>query len=358
MNVTILGLVLALTPLIATANPKAEAAGAPQAARAALTVNLTTAQMATLPMRVPATGSVVAWQEASIGAEAGPWRLLEVRAGVGDVVRKGQVLAVFAPEQVRAELALARAGVAEAEAVLSEMAAKAQRARDLQPTGVLSTEQVQQALTAERTAQARVLAQRAALELQEVREKQLQVLAPDDGVISARAAAVGAVVPAGQELFRLIRQGRLEWRAEVAAADLVALRVGQSVRVSAPGLNAVTGRIRIVGPTVDASSRNGVVYVDLPAGSGWKAGMFARGEFETGNASVLTLPQSAVVMREGFAYVFWVGANNRVVQTKVGVGRRSGDRVEITGGVDAQARVVASGAGFLADGDTVKVVQP
>ncbi len=358
MNVAILGLMLALSPLNAVANPKAEPPAGRPSARAALTVTLASPQMATLPLRVPATGTVAPWQEAVIGAESGPWRLVEVRAGVGDAVRKGQVLAMFAPEQVQAELALARAGVAEAEAVLAEMAAKAQRARDLQPTGVLSTEQVQQALTAERTAQARVLAQRAALQLQEVRERQLQLLAPDDGLISARSAAVGAVVAPGQELFRLIRQGRLEWRAEVAAAEMASLRAGQTVRVSAPGVSAVSGKIRMVAPTVDVASRNGMVYVDLPASAGWKAGMFARGEFETGAASALTLPQSAVVMREGFAYVFKVGADSRAAQTKVSVGRRSGDRVEITQGLDAQARVVASGAGFLADGDTVKVVQP
>lgn len=337
--------------------PGAAQPEAPRApVRAALTVNLVQPQRASLPLRVPANGTVHPWQEAVLGAEGGPWRLAEVRAAVGDTVKRGQVLAVFAGELVQADVELARAGVAEAEAVLAEMAAKAQRARELQPTGVLSTEQVQQALTAERTAQARLQAQRAALQLQQLREKQLQVLASDDGVISARSATVGAVVPPGQELFRLIRQGRLEWRAEVAAADLAQLRPGHAVRVQPTGAASVTGRLRMVAPTVDAASRNGLVYVDLPAAPGLRAGTFARGEFETGATSALTLPQSAVVMREGFAYVFRLGPGDRVVQTKVEVGRRAGDRVEVLAGLDAAARVVASGAGFLADGDTVKVV--
>ena len=330
-----------------------EAARAP--ARAALTVTLAQPQRSSLPLRVSATGTVHPWQEAIVGAEGGPWRLAEVRAGVGDAVRRGQVLAVFAGELVQADVELARAGVAEAEAVLAEMAAKAQRARELQPTGVLSTEQVQQALTAERTAQARLQAQRAALQVQQLRERQLQVLAPDDGLISARAATVGAVVPPGQELFRLIRQGRLEWRAEVAAAELTQLRAGQSVRVQAAGAAPVTGRLRMVAPTVEAASRNGLVYVDLPAAPGLRAGTFARGEFDTGTSAALTLPQSAVVMREGFAYVFRI-EGQRVAQTKVEVGRRAGERIEVLAGLDAAARVVASGAGFLADGDTVKVV--
>jgi RND family efflux transporter MFP subunit len=168
---------------------------------------------------------------------------------------------------------------------------------------------------------------------------------------------LGAVVPAGSELFRLIRQGRLEWRGEVAAAELTQIRRGQKVKVDASGA-PVTGTVRQVAPTVDAATRNALVYVDLPdTGGRLKAGMFARGEFATGSSTALTLPQSAVLLRDGFSYVFTVGADGRVAQGKVATGRRSGDRVEILQGLDEKARVVASGGGFLAEGDTVRVVE-
>jgi RND family efflux transporter MFP subunit len=163
-------------------------------------------------------------------------------------------------------------------------------------------------------------------------------------------------VPPGQELFRLIRQGRLEWRAEVAAADLGRLQPGQAVRVLPVGAEPVTGKVRRVAPTVDAATRNGLVWVDLPAGSGLRAGTFARGEFETGRSEAPTLPQTAVLLREGFSWVFVVGADNRVRQTKVTTGRRSGDRIEIVSPLPAEARIVVSGGGFLADGDLVRVV--
>jgi RND family efflux transporter MFP subunit len=247
--------------------------------------------------------------------------------------------------------------VAEAEAALAEAAANAQRARDLQPQGVLSVQQTNQILTAERTAQARVEAARASLQVLQLRLKQAQVLAPDDGVISARSATVGAVVGSGQELFRLIRQGRLEWRAEVAATELALLRPGQAVRVTPAGGGTVEGRVRMLAPTVDPATRNALVYVDLPQPGAARPGMFARGEFELERANVLTLPQTAVLLREGHSYVFRLEAGNQVVQTKVGLGRRVGDRVEITSGVAPDARVVAQGAGFLADGDLVRVVQ-
>jgi HlyD family secretion protein len=119
----------------------------------------------------------------------------------------------------------------------------------------------------------------------------------------------------------------------------------------------VTGKVRMVAPTVDAQTRNGIVYVDLGATTDVKAGMYARGEFDIGQSEALTLPQGAVVLRDGFNYVLKVGADSKVVQAKVGVGRRVGDRIEITSGLDAQTKVVASGGGFLTDGDTVRVVE-
>ena len=346
--------------------PAVKATAAPAPAKAALTVTTAQPQRATLATAVHANGNVAAWQEAIVGAEVNGARLAEVRVNVGDVVRRGQVLATFAPDLIQADLAQSKAAVAEAEATLADAAANAQRARDLQASGALSAQQINQLLTAERTAQARLDALRAGSKLQQLRLQQTQVLAPDNGVISARGATVGAVVPAGQELFRLIRGSRLEWRAEVAASDLALLKPGQAVKVSAAGAPPVSGKVRMVAPTVDAATRNGIVYVDLPqpallkagmfARGEFETGMFARGEFETGQSSALTLPQTAVLLRDGFSYVFRVGADNRVTQTKVSVGRRSGDRIEVTSGLEPGARVVASGAGFLSDGDTVRVV--
>jgi RND family efflux transporter MFP subunit len=319
-------------------------------------VAVTRPRQAELPVSITANGSIAAWQEASIGTEANGLRLAEVRVNVGDVVRRGQVLATFAADTVQAEAAQIRAAVAEAEATLAEAAANAQRARELQPSGALSAQQINQFLTAERTAQARLEAQRAAAQAQALRVAQTQVLAPDDGVISARSATVGAVLPAGTELFRMIRKGRLEWRAEVPSAALASIRPGMRAVVNPAGGAPLTGTVRMVAPTVDPATRNGLVYVDLPAGGAARAGMFASGDFDLGRQGALTLPQGAVLLREGFSYVFVVEPDDRVRQVKVQVGRRSGDRVEIAGGLAADARVVATGGSFLADGDTVRVV--
>jgi HlyD family secretion protein len=332
--------------------PQPEAA----APKAALTVTAVRPETADMPRRLVANGNVAAWQEAIIGSEAGGLRLTDVRVNVGDSVRAGDVLAVFSADAVQADMAQATAALMEAEAAAADAANNASRARTLKDSGALSTQQINQFTTGAQTAQARVEAARAAVSTQRLRLRYTRVLAPDDGIISARTATVGAVVPAGAELFRMIRQGRLEWRAEVASVDMGALKPGMTATVMPPSGTAVKGVVRMVAPTVDPQTRNGIVYVDLPAPGNARAGMFARGEFEIGSGSGLTLPQSAVLLRDGFSYVLKVGPDSKVTQVKVGVGRRVGDSIEVTSGIDASAKVVASGGGFLGDGDLVRVV--
>ena len=279
------------------------------AARPALSVTTTQPQRSALPLKIAANGNIAAWQEAIIGTEANGLRLAEVRVNVGDVVKRGQVLATFAPDMMQADVAQIRAVVAEAEAALAEASANAAaRPRAAEPAARSSEQQINQFMTAERTAQARLDAQRAQANVQALRLRQTQVLAPDDGVISARSATVGAVLPAGQELFRMIRQGRLEWRAEVAAADLARIKPGMAASVTPAGGAPITGKVRMVAPTVDPQTRNGIVFVDLAPSREARAGMFARGEFDIGSGQGLTLPQSAVLLRDGFSYVLRVGA--------------------------------------------------
>jgi RND family efflux transporter MFP subunit len=327
--------------------------------RPALTVTTAQPQRASLPVKLAANGNIAAWQEAIVGAEAPGQRIAQVHVNVGDRVSKGQVLATFAEGTPQAELAQFRASVAEAEAAAADAAANAERARSLQTTGALSASQINQYLTAEKTAKAKLDAARAVLQAQQVRVSQTDVRAPDAGIISARAATVGAVVANGTELFRLIRQGRLEWRAEVTSQELGRITTGTTALVTAASGARLAGRVRTIGPTVDPQPRSALVYVDvtplpgMPASA--RAGMFARGEFDLGATPAITLPQAAVVVRDGFSYVYRVNPDNRVSQVKVQTGRVVGDRIEIVNGLAADARVVAAGAGFLNDGDLVRV---
>lgn len=339
----------------------ATAATASAGGRAALSVQAVSPRRETLARTLSASGGLAAWQEVVIGAETQGLRLVEVAVQVGDRVRRGQLLARLQSDTLTAERAATQAALAEAEAVLAQARLEAERDRALQAGGALSAQQLQQTLTAETTARTRVQALKARLQADEVRLAQTRLLAPDDGLISARLATVGAVAQPGQELFRLIRQGRIEWRAELSGADMARLSPGTAVRLTPAGTDTVLeGRVRQIAPTVDPATRQGLVYVDLTPGAAAspvaRPGMLARGEFQLGGSEALTLPQGAVLLREGFSIVMRIEADARVREVKVRTGRRVGDRVEILEGLDAQARVVAQGAGFLGDGDRVKVV--
>ena len=137
-----------------TANDEKKKPAPVATVKPALTVTTTRPSATNLPIKLTANGNIMAWQEASVGAEANGLRLTEVRVNVGDQVERGQVLAKFAEETIQADVAQARANLAEAEANAQESAANGDRARRLQPTGAISAQQINQYLTAEQAGKA------------------------------------------------------------------------------------------------------------------------------------------------------------------------------------------------------------
>lgn len=341
----------------AASTPEAAASAATGAPKPAMTVTVTQPQRVSLAVGLSANGNVMAWQEASIGAELAGLRLATVNVNVGDVVRKGQVLATLAGETTQAESLQGRAAQMQAEASYENAKADADRARAIQDTGALSQSQIAQYLTAEKVAKAQWEAAKAAYAAAQVRLSNTRVLAPDDGVISARSASVGAVVGAGQELFRLVRGSRMEWRAEVTPSEVGRIRVGQAVRVTAATGTELGGKVRAIAPSADPQTRNVLVFVDLPRHPDLKAGTFAKGRFDLGQSAALTVPGPSVVVRDGHTFLFVIGSNSKAEQRKVQTGRRVGDRVEVLDGLKASESVAVQGAGFLNEGDLVKVTK-
>jgi RND family efflux transporter MFP subunit len=278
-----------------------------------------------------------------------------VAVDVGDRVHRGQELARLAQDTVKAELAQQEARVAQVRSSLAEARANGDRARTVKDKGAMSEQQVTQYLIAEEAAKANLAAAQAALDMERIRLNQTRILAVDDGVIAARSATLGTVVQTGTELFRIVRQGRVEWRAEVTAEQLAQVKPGQEVQLRLPGGERVTGQVRIPAPTLDANTRYGLVYVDVPPDSPARPGMFAQGTIRLGVSEALTLPESAVVQRDGNSYCFEVLPDGRVAQRKVETGRRARGRVEILAGLDGTAQLVESGGAFLNDGDLVRV---
>ncbi|WP_419820498.1 efflux RND transporter periplasmic adaptor subunit [Acinetobacter sp.] len=324
-------------------------------AKPALTVTVIQPELQNWKQNFTANGNIAAWQEVVIGSELSGQRITKVNVNVGDSVQRGQVLAEINSESIRAELATAKANYAEAKAVLADASINNQRIQQLKNTGAISQQEATKYLTSQSTAQARLDAAKAQIDTNQLRLTQTQVIAPDHGVISARTATVGSLAQTGQELFRLIRDNRLEWRAEVTSTDLYKLKKGMTAHITSPDPNrsAVSGSVRMIAPVIDPQTRYGLVYVDIPTTDAVRMGMFVKGEFDLGQKPALTVPQTAVLLRDGFSYVFIVNKDNRVTQQKVTLGRRLNDRVEIVD-LAANTQLVASGTGFLSDGDLIK----
>ena len=326
--------------------------------KAALTVTVVSPEQQNWKQVFTANGNIAAWQEVVISSELSGQRLTRVNVNVGDEVKRGQILAEINSETIRADLAAAKASYAEAQAVLADAITNNKRIQQLKNTGAISAQESTQYQTSQATAQARLDAAKAQIESNQLRLAQTQVVSPDNGVISARTATVGSLAQTGQELFRLIRDHRLEWRAEVTTTDLYKLQQGMTAHVISPDPSQpkVTGQVRMIAPVIDPQTRYGLVYVDLPTTQAIRMGMFVKGEFDLGEKTAITIPQTALLLRDGFSYVFVLDQNNRVTQKKVTTGRRQNDRVEILD-LPLNVKVVSSGTGFLTDGDLVNVAQ-
>ncbi|MFN5526682.1 efflux RND transporter periplasmic adaptor subunit, partial [Bradyrhizobium sp.] len=323
-------------------NRNASVAEIPRPA-AAVTITDAVPRRQLWPVALETSGPIHPWQEASIGAQLGGYRLVEVLVNVGDAVRKGQVLARFDPDLLLAEEAQLKARFEQADA-------NWQRSATLKVRGVVSDKEL--------LYETEVKSAEASLTSKQLQLRYTEVTAPDDGTISFRTATLGTVVPVGQELFRLIRANRLEWRGEFTASQLVRVAPGQLVSLSLPGGNSAMATVRQIAPSLDPQSRLGIVYADIEAGSAARAGMYAKGKVLLGASTALVVPAESVVIRDGRSYVFVLtnpGAESRVRLRAVTVGRREGEDVEITAGITDNERLAAKGAGLLDEGDVVRI---
>lgn len=333
--------------------PVAAAASKPVPAPPLRQVAVLRAKTENWPERLEASGNVMPWHESRIGTEVSGLRLASVLVNEGDLVKKGQVLARFDTASVETDLDVANAQRVEAEAVLAQATATLERANRLAPSGGVSRQELTLYETQKHTAEARLNAARAQVKRQQIKMELATVNAPDDGLISSATALEGSIVQGGSELFRLIRQGRLEWRAEVRGDMLLKLAPGQEVVIHSPLGNDIKGRVRRISPTIDIATRNGYVYVDLPQGTDMKSGLNVTGSFNLGKSKALVIPASALLRQGNVSQVLAVDAEGKVEMLEVTTGRTRDDWVEILSGLDDQTQIVARNLKGIKDGEQV-----
>jgi RND family efflux transporter MFP subunit len=337
--------------------PAAPATAPARPANAGLAVTATTPRLTQLTRRLVATGSIFPWQEIIIAPEVGGYQVAAVNVEIGDVVKKGQLLARLSSGLLQSQVAISRASVEQATAILANAQAALRRGESLSTSGGLSGADLDQLRSNGIAAQAGLSTASANLDSAELRLRFTRVTAPDDGVITARSANIGQVVQAGTEMLRLLRRSRIEWRAEVPEADLALVRAGQKVDIATAAGVELGGSVRSVAPTVQSNSRTGIIYVDIdaPAGGDARPGMFARGEIAVARADALLVPLASVVVQDGYSYVYVIRGNNTVERRRVQTGGIQGSAIEVTGGIGVGDRIVDRGAGFLSDGAAIRI---
>jgi RND family efflux transporter MFP subunit len=328
--------------------------GAPMAP-ATQAVAVVQPQRIDLTRRLTANGSIFAWQEIVIAPEVGGYQVAAVNVEIGDRVKRGQELARLTSDLLASQVEVERASVAQANALLINAQASLQRGESVAASGALSKADLDTLRANAATAQAALASANANFSAAALRLKLTHVLAPDDGVISARSVNIGQVVQAGSEIMRLLRQGRVEWRAEVPEGDLQQIKPGQKVALTSVTGKVLSGTVRSVAPTVQTTNRTGLVYVDVASSSDARPGMFARGDISQGNAPALMVPLAAVLVQDGYSYVYLLRADNTVERRRVTTGAIQGSLIEIASGVTLTDKLIASGVAFLSDGQHVNV---
>lgn len=321
------------------------------------TVSATTATSVALPRTVVASGTVSAWEEVPVAAETGGLTATILYVDEGSYVRQGQPLVQMNDVLLRAQVRQQQAAVQTAEANVARDDAALARAQELKTRGFLSQASLDTALANQRASAANLASAHAALAETQTRLSQATIRAPVSGLIISRSVTKGQIISAEAELFRMVRDGRLELDAQVPETELPLIQAGQSAAITSSQAGSTTGTVRIVTPEVNAQTRLGLARISLAPGSALKPGMFARAAIEAGTRPATVVPTDAVLYRSNKSGVFVLNADSSVRFVPVTVLSRRDDQTSVEG-LNAGVRVVVAGAGFLNDGDKVTVAAP
>lgn len=352
-----LGLATVLALSVAACGGHGEEPKSEEKAAGGQTVTVVTASSQNLDRTVTASGTISAWEEVPIGAETGGLTATAVLVDEGSYVRQGQPLVQLNTAVLSAQVRQQQAALQTAQANAARDDAALARAQELKERGFLSQASLDTALANQRSSQAGVAQARASLSQSQTQLSQATIRAPVSGLIISRSVTRGQIVAAGTELFRMVRDGRLELDARVPETELGLIRAGQAAAVFSDQAGQTPGQVRIVTSEVDPETRLGVARIALTNPGVLRPGMFARATINVGAQPAMTVPTQALLYRDNKAGVFVMTNATTVRFQPVTVLSRSEARTAVEG-LAASARVVVDGAGFLADGDTVRIVAP
>ncbi len=339
--------------------PAEEASATAMAASAGQAMRVTQIEARNLAEEIVATGRLVVREEAAVGSELPGYRVAAVYVDEGDWVKQGQAMAKLDDTLLQAQIAQAEATLATQKASLDFKRSQLARAEALQQEGAFSKELLEQRRMETAGAEASLAASQAQVNEIKVRQARMTLRAPVGGMVLQRAIRPGDISGgATTPYFRIAREGLIELDAELPDSKLALLKEGSPAMVTLTTGETIQGKVRFISPRVDANTSLGRARILLPFDKGLRPGSFAQARFgATGADGVVAVPASAVRYESGGPSVMVVDANNRVKQTPVKLGERTGDYVQLIDGPPAGTRVLAVGSSFTLDGDIISPVE-
>jgi RND family efflux transporter MFP subunit len=328
-----------------------ESAGppAPRPARVALVT------LHKLAIVAQGAGRIQSRHVSPVGFEVGG-RLISRDVDLGAVVKKGQKLAELSAIDYQNKVTVAEGELATAKATLAQAMPHEERYRILLSEGWTTRGVYEEALKSLQTAQAQVKASEANLRIAQDQLSYTQLLAPDDGVITATGADPGQVVAAGQMIVEVSRNDELEAVFAVAGAHIARATLGMPVEVclqNQPQI-AVTGSIREISPEADSATGTYQVRVALPsAPADMRLGAVVVGRVEEEGQQVTTLPATALLQSGDKPQVWVMDKDGAVHRRNVELLEFDADSVVVRRGLSAGEKVVTAGVQSLADGQLV-----
>ncbi len=283
-------------------------------------------------------------------------RIAEVLADVGDMVEEGQPMARLDAWVADAQLLAAQAQYQEAKIEQARAAEEFARIKPIADSGALSQEEVETRRAAAAAADARLAAQKAALEQVKARLQGGFIRAPAAGLVIERSARVGELADQ-KALFRIAGGNRLEVAAAVSERDLLSLTAGQNATFRTGDGEIVTAVLRRPPVAIDPNTGAGEALFDLPMDVPVRTGMYLRGEVAVEDSEHIAAPQTAISYASIAPSVFVI-ADGKAQLRPVELGPKSGEFVAILSGIEEGEMIAASGGAFLLDGDAVRIFDP
>ena len=286
-------------------------------------------------------------------------KVIECKFNLGDTVRRGQVLARLEPADYQLAEQAGAASVAENKSALILAEAELARFRSLREKNFVSAAALDQKQAAADEAKAKV---DTAQSSHNQRMRQLDytsLLADSDGIVTGDECNAGQVVNAGQPVLHLAQSGEKEIAVHVPESGLAGFRksTGFTIGLNASADKAYRGKLRELAAAADPATRTYAARITVSnADAAMQLGMSATVHAQADGASIIQLPLSAVVSRDGKPGVWKLDSAGIVHATPIGVDRIEGNMVRVASGLGSGDVVVVAGANLLRDGEKVKLL--